>query len=268
MAIQHALLLIADISGYTRFMKVHRVNLAHAQDIVARLLEAVIDGAGRRLRLSKLEGDAALFYALLPQGEKLDFGDLDRQLTRIRRAFTDRREQMRIDRICTCDGCTQVGDLRLKFVVHAGEIGFQRIRGFTEIAGIDVILVHRMLKNSVPIGEYVLMTGSVLDHAGEAIRAEAQEIEEDLEGIGVIPLHYADLDVIAPVPIEPPAPSRLRALCDHVMRNVRSVPYILGLREPCGAFRNMDEALGRAPALSDPRRAAALPRPPSEDPPP
>ena len=61
-----ALLVIADIGGYTRFMKVHRINLAHAQHIVARLLEAVIDGAGRKLMLAKLEGDAAFFYAEMP----------------------------------------------------------------------------------------------------------------------------------------------------------------------------------------------------------
>ena len=31
-----AVLVIADIGGYTRFMKVHRINLAHAQHIVAQ----------------------------------------------------------------------------------------------------------------------------------------------------------------------------------------------------------------------------------------
>ena len=45
-------------------MRVHRVNLAHAQYVVAQLLEAVIDGAESRLELAKLEGDAAFFYAL------------------------------------------------------------------------------------------------------------------------------------------------------------------------------------------------------------
>jgi class 3 adenylate cyclase len=43
MAIQPTFLLIADIAGYTRFMKLHRWSLVHAQDIVAQLLEAVID---------------------------------------------------------------------------------------------------------------------------------------------------------------------------------------------------------------------------------
>ena len=45
MSVQRGLLLIADIAGYTRFMEFHRTDLAHAQDIVARLLEAMIDAS-------------------------------------------------------------------------------------------------------------------------------------------------------------------------------------------------------------------------------
>ena len=60
--------------------------------------------------------------------------------------------------MCTCDGCTQAGELKLKFVAHVGEVAFQKVKRYTELAGVDVILVHRLLKNSVPIPEYVLMT--------------------------------------------------------------------------------------------------------------
>jgi hypothetical protein len=52
---------IPDIGGYTAFMKAHRTSLVHAQDVVARLLEAVIDAAPR-LTLLEIEGDAAFFY--------------------------------------------------------------------------------------------------------------------------------------------------------------------------------------------------------------
>jgi class 3 adenylate cyclase len=55
-AIQPTFLLIADIAGYTRFMKFHRASLAHAQEIVAQLLEAVIDATQSHLKLAKLEG--------------------------------------------------------------------------------------------------------------------------------------------------------------------------------------------------------------------
>lgn len=62
MAIRYAVLLIADIGGYTRYMHWNRMHLTHAQQTVAALLEAVID-AGKGLKLAKLEGDAAFFWA-------------------------------------------------------------------------------------------------------------------------------------------------------------------------------------------------------------
>ena len=43
MASERALLLIADIGGYTEYMRAHRMSLAHAEVNTARLLEAVID---------------------------------------------------------------------------------------------------------------------------------------------------------------------------------------------------------------------------------
>src|SRR2546428_11070617 len=57
-----ALLLIADIGGYTRFMRLHRLSLAHSQEITGRLLEAMAEAADR-VTLVELEGDAAFFYA-------------------------------------------------------------------------------------------------------------------------------------------------------------------------------------------------------------
>lgn len=45
MGIQRAVLLIADIGGYTNYMHWNRKHLAHAQWTVAQLLESVIDAA-------------------------------------------------------------------------------------------------------------------------------------------------------------------------------------------------------------------------------
>ena len=153
---QRALLVIADIGGYTRFMRVHRVNLAHAQYVVAQLLEAVIDGAEPKLKLAKLEGDAAFFYALLPEGKAdVAVAALADIVASIRHAFLARRTALDTDRVCSCDGCVQAGQLNLKFVAHVGEVAFQKVKRYTELAGVDVIFVHRLLKNGVPVPEYV-----------------------------------------------------------------------------------------------------------------
>jgi hypothetical protein len=52
-AIRHAVLLVADIDGYTPHMHWNRNHLAHAEVTVAGLLEAVID-ASKGLKLANL----------------------------------------------------------------------------------------------------------------------------------------------------------------------------------------------------------------------
>jgi hypothetical protein len=275
--VARAFLLIADIGGYTRFMSVHRINLAHAQDVVAQLLESVIDGAGKTLELAKLEGDAAFFYATLRDGSPAEMTRMREAIADIRRAFVARRERLVFDRVCSCDSCTQAGDLKLKFVSHVGEVAFQKVKHHRELAGVDVIVVHRLLKNSVPIAEYVLMSEPVHSGFGQDVRTSAVEGEEDLEGLGKTRTFYVDLDALAP-PVPTPAfpPSWLRRLWSLIKMNLRSIPYILGVRRPCDGFRNVAAALGEAsgappslPAASLPATSIAVasrsPPPPRED---
>ncbi len=58
MTSEPSLLLIADIGGYTDYMRTHRMSLAHAEVNTARLLEKVIDAAPD-FELIEIEGDAA-----------------------------------------------------------------------------------------------------------------------------------------------------------------------------------------------------------------
>jgi Protein of unknown function (DUF2652) len=231
-----AILVIADIGGYTRFMKVHRINLAHAQHIVAQLLEAVIDGAGSKLKLAKLEGDAAFFYANAP----VDPETAKRFLVSIRRSFLRRRDEMSINRLCTCDGCTQAGELRLKFVAHVGEVAFQKVKRYTELAGVDVILVHRLLKNSVPLTEYVLMSDALHEELAPALGSVATPIDEELEGLGHMKTYYVDLDSLAGKHIVDIRASFLAKLFGWMRMTWRSIPYFLGMKKACDGFRNMD----------------------------
>jgi hypothetical protein len=255
---RRALLVIADIGGYTKFMRVHRINLAHAQYIVAQLLEAVIDGAEPRLELAKLEGDAAFFYALLPEGrsKKDDVADLGKIVASIRRAFLAKRIELETDRVCTCDSCVQAGQLKLKFVAHVGEVAFQKVKRYTELAGVDVIFVHRLLKNSVPIAEYTLMSEPVFQRVDETFRQHSVASTEDLEGLGSVPTYYVDLTEVArdmPLSLEP---SILRKFLAWLKMTVKSMPYILGIRKSCEAFRNMGEV---DPSLALPGASMAPP---------
>lgn len=246
MAIGRAVLLIADIGGYTRFMSVHRINLAHAQDVVAQLLEAVIDGA-QGFKLAKLEGDAAFFYAPVGSGGG-DARGLGDRVTRIRRAFADRQRELEENRLCSCDGCVQAKQLTLKFVAHVGEVAEQKVKGHRELAGVSVITVHRLLKNDVPVPEYVLMTDELFREVDDALGPDATRLESDLEGLGATTLHYVDLaarDLALPPPGEGSFWRKFRAWLGLTWR---SLPYFVGAKTSCEAFRNLGAIGEGAPA--------------------
>ncbi|KBI99023.1 hypothetical protein N126_03216 [Mycobacterium tuberculosis MAL020200] len=94
MGIQRAVLLIADIGGYTNYMHWNRKHLAHAQWTVAQLLESVIDAA-KGMKLAKLEGDAAFFWA---PGGNTSVLVCDRP-PQMRQRFRTRREQIKKDHL-------------------------------------------------------------------------------------------------------------------------------------------------------------------------
>jgi len=242
MAIQRALLLIADIGGYTRFMSVHRVSLAHAQDVVGQLLESVIDAAVPAFKVAKLEGDAVFLYAELPAHSSEKLRELADRVRHMRAAFALRRLHLGREQLCNCDACVKVDDLNLKFVSHVGEVATQRVKKFNELAGMDVIIVHRLLKNSVPVKEYVLMTDPVFTHLGDDVRGFAKPLTEDLEGVGATSTHYIDLDSISELALPELRPSFWARFRGWLAMTLRTIPYILGFRKPCGGFKNLEVA--------------------------
>ena len=145
-------------------------------------------------------------------------------------AFHTEQGKMESLSVCRCDACHQTGKLNVKVVAHYGEVVVTPRRGGTTLAGVDVILVHRMLKNSVPIDEYVLMTDAVHALAGPPFSALATPIEEELEGLGTERLFYVDMAAVAE-PIAPPEPaSWLERTTYNAAMTARIVPYVVGLK--------------------------------------
>jgi hypothetical protein len=64
-------------------------------------------------------------------------------------AFRERLRSIKQASSCECQACTRMQNLDVKFVVHHGEFIRQKMSGREELAGQDVILVHRLLKNDV-----------------------------------------------------------------------------------------------------------------------
>src|SRR5687768_2022695 len=135
MGSERTLLMIADIGGYTDYMRTHRMSLAHAEVNTARLLEAVIDAA-HEFELIEIEGDAAF---LSRNADMLDDVEPVAAITRaaagMHRAFHVERRNV-VSNLCPCDGCSQASNLRLKFVAHIGEVAAQTIKDRRKLVGI------------------------------------------------------------------------------------------------------------------------------------
>jgi uncharacterized protein YndB with AHSA1/START domain len=164
-ASERTCLLIADISGYTSYLA--GVELDHAQDILADLIGTVVTALRPAFRLAKLEGDAAFMTAA---AEALDGSTLLDTIERCYFGFRRRRRDVRQATSCECNACVRIPDLNLKFVVHVGDVVRQRVFGREELVGADVIVVHRLLKNSVVettgIGAYALLSQASTDAFG------------------------------------------------------------------------------------------------------
>jgi Protein of unknown function (DUF2652) len=229
MGSQRALLLIADIGGYTEYMGTHRMSLAHAEVNTARLLEVVIDAAGD-FDLIEIEGDAAF---LSRQVDTLD-GDatvaaMSQAVVGMHRAFHRERRYV-ASNLCPCDSCVQADNLKLKFVAHIGEVATQTIRARRKLVGIDVILVHRLLKNPVQLPEYVLFSEELYRTGGAALSAPVNELSHDLEGIGPVRTYHVDIAAFAGSLPAMPDPRWLERLGRTVDVAGRGLPYMLGLR--------------------------------------
>jgi hypothetical protein len=179
-------LVLADISGYTRFVRMHKISLLHAEEIITELMEAVISEASEPLILNKLEGDAAFLYARGgdPRTARMT---LERVL-RFFISFTDRqRELIRAgEGGCSCEACCNISNLKLKAIMHHGQAVIKQVHQLTELAGSDVILAHRLLKNTIGADEYLLLTEDFFRLSGGLLDREPRMHTESYDEIGQV----------------------------------------------------------------------------------
>jgi hypothetical protein len=223
-----ALLLIADIGGYTDYMGSHRMSLAHAEVNTARLLGKVVDAA-RGFDLIEIEGDAAF---LSRQADNLDRDATVAAITQaavsMYRAFHLERQNV-VTNLCPCDTCTQAENLKLKFVAHVGEVAAQTIKRRRKLVGIDVIFVHRLLKNPVDVPEYVLFSEELYGNGDSTLPQSVHEVSQDLEGIGSVRSYFVDVEDLAGSLPPVPDPTLLGRLARTVAVAGAGLPSMLGL---------------------------------------
>ncbi|RDK89309.1 DUF2652 domain-containing protein [Marinirhabdus gelatinilytica] len=190
-----ALICIPDISGFTEFMR--SVDIEVSSVVIPALLNEIIYSNEIDLKVSEIEGDAVLFYR---KGELPAFNELVDQcklfytqfyekMDGLLAKFKEKHKEIEFPEV-----------LGLKIILHYGdEIGMVQIGNHIKLMGEDVITAHRLLKNNVPISEYLLISDALLErYKKNKIEANfnwCQLVSEelDIEHLGTIKYHYINL---------------------------------------------------------------------------
>jgi uncharacterized protein YndB with AHSA1/START domain len=187
-------LVIADLTGYTAYLSGSEIE--HAPAIAGDLLETIVGRLEPPFRLTKFEGDAAFLFV---EDGRADGSLL---LDAVEAAYVAFRRRLRsIDQAtsCGCNSCRLAPRLDLKLFVHHGSFVRSRIAGRDELAGSDVILVHRLLKGTTAVAArgngYVLFTAAAVEALGlDPDSLELRSGEESIEHLGQVTTFTLDLE--------------------------------------------------------------------------
>jgi hypothetical protein len=164
----HGTFLLADIHGYTAFLS--DVGIEHAKEIIGHLFNRIVALDQDHWEVGNVSGDCLFLYSDGVCSPAETFTHLRRVYT----SFRESIEEITSGSTCRCGACDRTGTLAIKFVVHAGEFDTQEIAGRRELIGPAIVVAHRLLKNSIAMPEYALMTSSVAEVAnGSGLTAES-----------------------------------------------------------------------------------------------
>ncbi len=189
----HALIFIPDISGFTKFIT--KCDIDHSNQIISNLINVILNSNRLEFKVAEIEGDAVLFYLtgtppkkeeIIRQSKRM-FIDFHRNLKTIEKNF-----------FCKCESCMTASDLTLKFIAHYGACKEVPIHNATKLIGSDVILSHKLLKNTVPEREYILLSEKYLRHQQSKSIIEEDWVDiksniEYFENFGEIRTKYISL---------------------------------------------------------------------------
>jgi Protein of unknown function (DUF2652) len=186
---QRLVMILADISGYTKFMVENQLAAVHGQLCITFLIETILREVDIPLHLQAIEGDAVFLYAASigdDQAWREILTQVRTKLVRFFEVFIEAMVAAGEATPCKCAICRNAKDLKLKVIVHSGRAVFNTIGGLPQVSGTDVILAHRLLKNSVPSHEYLLMTEAAYRDLGSEMSGDFVKGGEICEGFGPV----------------------------------------------------------------------------------
>lgn len=204
MPVTNATILIPDISGFTQFMTV--TELEHGSHLISDFLETIIQNVDGSFEISEIEGDAVLLYKKDTVPSRQEILEL---CLKMFEAFHYKRKFIQKVAVCPCGACQALINLSLKFITHYGSLLEIKVDRFTKASGLDMIIAHRILKNSVPSDEYILFTENFLkqvDTHEDQHGLAWQSAVDEFPFIGKVNYQFALLEPIKNRIPDPPVP--------------------------------------------------------------
>jgi len=199
MAETNATILIPDISGFTEFMTT--TELGHSSFAINILIDAMVKSVEDEYEVSEIEGDAVL---LIKKGAAPSQKEILDTCFRIFNSFHTQRIWIEQHAICPCGACRSINNLAIKFVVHHGPLAEIKVGRFVKQSGTEMIVAHRLLKNSINSHEYLLMTEKLLQHSAvseDSIALDWVNSSEEYPSIGSVAYRYALLEEAKKKPV-------------------------------------------------------------------
>jgi uncharacterized protein DUF2652 len=194
--VRNALILIPDISGFTDYIM--NTDLEHSQLNIAALLESILESNTLGLQVSEIEGDAILFYSF---NIKITLEEIINQCSLMLSNF--HKKLLEIGNLdCQCGSCEKLAKLTLKFIIHFGDLGSVMVKNFCKLYGKDLIIAHALLKNKIPLKEYIVFTEKAITTFGKkqlldfVDKRNINKLEHKTENFDPINLTYFQLSSI------------------------------------------------------------------------
>lgn len=197
-----ALICIPDITGFTRFMAENDIEFS--RKIIPSLLRNIVSSNNLKLTVGEIEGDAVVFYRF---GKLPTLNELLEQCKSFYINFNEQLKLLMNEYADDFHKSASSNRLSLKIIVHAAEMTSTNIGGIPKLIGRDVVIVHKLLKNSIPDNEYILFTESLMNNYPKKVIDDNFETGSLLQGkdeydyIGTINYNYV---ILNPVPDENP----------------------------------------------------------------
>jgi len=202
------LFFMPDLGGFTKFIA--ETEIQHSQHIIQELLEILADANTLDMKVAEFEGDAVLFYRI---GAPPSLQQLVQQAKGMYLALHTHLRKFEFNRICQCGACAGAIGITLKMVAHFGLAGTMQVKNHLKFVGKDVIIAHRLLKNSVSVPEYLLVTRATLSRLAQAESESGSFVAgaDAYDNLGTIEYQFKALDGYrAEIRVEPPVPPRLK----------------------------------------------------------